>query len=458
MGKVSSGKTELLRRCLGKERHIGQVLDKMPTGANDTTNCLVRISCSLLAKAESLTLQMETEKASRHPSDERFYQVESALRLKNLHTSDQWERFLRFPTADDDQFSVLRSTNGEVSVEPKSDGNATPLNHFQMYIKEARFELPIAGDGPLSFLGDLDIVDCPGADPQRSVDNDPWSDFKHDKNNRVFIDGIRNIDLLLVVAKADAQGMRQGDQFQSTVWDKWVERCDAWGDRAAETDMLGRFAVVWTHAGSLFASQNAERPVGEWVKTDVQGIGYMIESNFLTTLRALDHHHPGNWPLFILVENYALPEQYHIPWQRREVVLLQLVEYFKSHQDEPIDAPADWPKEVAVIHRIAQQLWACKGFQKQAMERHRMYRRFVEALLALTDPSDCGHGQLRRTLQRWVRTGPLRAVYLDEAINRLRQIRKELETLSEKLKPRSDKEWKEKGLKESARILLEKDR
>ncbi|MEI7774308.1 MAG: hypothetical protein WCK17_06000, partial [Verrucomicrobiota bacterium] len=331
-----------------------------------------------------------------------------------------------------------------------------PIHHFQMRLSEARFEVSHDGGELGGLLDNLDIIDCPGADPQESADGDPWAAFKRHKNNRVFDRNISNIDLLLVVAKCDGQGMRPGEQFQKAVWDPWVKRCQK--EANDDPDMRGRFAVVITHAGSLFNEARISQPVGEWIMNDVEGIGCMIETCFLPPLRGINRERPGAWPPFILVENMDFPRKFDIPAEAAGTARDRLIDCFKNHNNAPVSAPADWDEPTRACHNIAQHLWACKAFKTQTEERSRAYRRMIDSLLALVDPQDRGHRHLTRTLERWVTSGPLRAQYLDEVAHTLRQSLRKLEHVSDDLTHRTGQEWNEKNIRQARQILLQSGR
>ncbi len=459
MGKVSSGKTQLLCTWLGEQGQLGQILKQMPTGANDTTACLVSISASSESPT-CLKLKLNPTLHEYAPCNSNWKPEKTDWTMSNL--KDNWDRLLRFPTADDEAYVVVKLDEGQFDVVPQEQADSHgaclgPLANFQMYNNEVKIALSRNDKACDGLFRELTLIDCPGADPQLHENQDPWAKFKHQKNNQVFSENIQDIDMLLLVAKCDGQGMRQGDQLREYVWNPWVKRCNR--DDNEWPDMRGRFAVVVTHAGLLFDAARVERPVDTWVRTDTNGIGSLIQDCFLPPLGGIQHDQPSLWPLFIFVENSKFPDQYNIISDSRKEALNSMTCFFKDKgENQPVAACDTWPTAWKAIHNIAQNLWSSRGFQSESIQRPRVYRRMLEALLALADPADRGHRRLTETLQRWVTAGPLRAEYLKEAVAELENAHKILLKVSGQLTPRNNQEWNEENIRQAAKILLSQNR
>ena len=129
MGNISSGKTYLLR-ALSRDTPLKDFLDIMPEGANDTTNCLVRINVN--NNMDSNEIIIVSPGADNN----------EVLKISELDKIKYWYRLLRYPTQDDSEY-IVKINNGEI-VDIKKDeitAGSKRLKELQLTIQEAVINL-----------------------------------------------------------------------------------------------------------------------------------------------------------------------------------------------------------------------------------------------------------------------------------------------------------------------------
>ncbi|MEZ4389950.1 MAG: hypothetical protein R3A48_02550 [Polyangiales bacterium] len=415
MGKVNAGKTLMLSRWYGDLEE----LKELPVGDADTTGCLTRLTRRGGAKLDAAVRvrTLDNEAFEREPAA-----AEDAANLDEFPASlyvtfepgnrDEFARALRvcrFPLADDANYELEEERRGEYRVTRLRTGELR-LRSLQLRACELTLRVrPPAGTRASRIFEVLDLVDCPGADPQ--IEMDSARHLKAVKNHLVFRQAVSELDLLLLVCSSQPSAIRPGTQLLHGPWRHWVERCDG--------QMRGRVVLALTYAGDALRQcadryRELSRPEAERQFNTLQSLPQSVFGSVIQPLRgALDEPHadaldPNDlraWPPFVLIENRHVDPALEvqpgdIPLARSAIV---------RHLDDeamPDDTPFAW----RVAHFFARS-WVDDVSRVRATEpaaRRRFLEWMVDVVLAVANPDDRGHELLTRLMLHLAHRGELR--------------------------------------------------
>lgn len=447
MGKRGQGKTSLLQHWLGR----GDVnpgggipeIENLPTGEEDSTACLIRMTLADSSKADLSPhfLYVDLFEPGIHPNIEKP-PLPPLNKIRILRTGIHDEtapyRVCRFPATSDHYFRIAESQDFHVV---DMDG-VVSLTDVQWHAREAR--MPVAIFGHTSLAGEvlqfLDIIDAPGADSMKS--SDTYSDWKRMKNSEVFKKATHTLDVLLVVCSANVDAMNIGAQFQEDIWNPWLQRCQGAG--------LGRMLLAVTHAGYLFKSA---RPLLEYDDSKRERLRNPMapgrelrpprlhESNFRQKLmrNVLE-------PLMIGGEESALIFQ-------TDVTTWPPIFFFENGGDElkdfniPDGSAEDFAQQL--IQRIGEEgdnayqdvtlplggrciLWLVRDWSDlpaAPAERLAVQQWLIHALCAVLDPSNRGFALLTETVIKYATAGPVAKNHCDERLAAVNDVWRKFEEL-----------------------------
>lgn len=448
MGKVNAGKTLMLSRWYGDLEE----LKELPVGDADTTGCLTRLTRHGSAKLDSAVRvrTLDNDAFEREPAA-----AEDAANLDEFPGSlyvcfepgnrDEFARALRvcrFPLADDANYELEETRRGEYRVTRLRSGELR-LRSLQLRACELTLRVrPPQGTRASRIFEVLDLVDCPGADPQ--IEMDSSRHLKAVKNHLVFRQAVSELDLLLLVCSSQPSAIRPGTQLLHGPWRHWVERCDG--------KMRGRVVLALTYAGDALRQcadryRELSRPESERQFNTLQSLPQSVFGSVIQPLRgaldeplaaALDPNELRAWPPFVLIENRHVDPALEIqpgdiPLARNEIV---------RHLDDeamPEATPFAW----RVVHFFARS-WVDDVSRVRAAEptaRRRFLEWMVDVALAVANPEDRGHELLTRLMLHLAHRGELRRAKCAELLELADRARGAVTDLQERLtrEPRADR-------------------
>ncbi len=448
MGKVNAGKTLMLSRWYGDLEELRE----LPVGDADTTGCLTRLTRRGGARLDAAVRVRTLDNAS---FEQEPLAAEDAASLdefpQTLYVAfepgnrDEFARALRvcrFPTADDANYELEEMRRGEYRVTRLRSGELR-LRSLQLRACEVTLRVrPITGTRASRIFDVLDLVDCPGADPQ--IEMDASRHLKAVKNHLVFHQAVAELDLLLLVCSSQPSAIRPGYQLLHGPWREWVERCDG--------KMRGRAVLALTYAGEALRHsaerlKDLARPESERQINTLQSLPQSVFGSVIQPLRgaldepwlgALDPNDLRTWPPFVLIENRHVDAELEIaakdvPAARAAVVAAL------DENNLPDEAPFAWK----VVHFFARS-WVDDVARVRAAEpgaRRRYLEWMVDVALAVANPEDRGHELLTRLMLHLAHRGELRRAKCAELVELGVRARSAVADLQERLtrEPRADR-------------------
>lgn len=415
MGKVNAGKTMMLSRWYGDLEELRE----LPVGDTDTTGCLTRLTRRGGARLDSAVrvTTLDNEVFEREPAA-----ADDAATLDEFPSSllvafepssrDDFARALRvcrFPIADDANYELEELRRGEYRVVRLSTGELR-LRSLQLRACEVTLRVhPPSESRAARIFEVLDLVDCPGADPQ--VELDASRHLKAVKNHLVFAQAVAELDLLLLVCSSQSSAIRPGYQLLHGPWRQWVERCNG--------AMRGRVVLALTYAGEALRQcadrlRELGRPEGERQLNTLQSLPQSVFGSVIQPLRgaldepfadALDPNDITAWPSFVLIENRHVDSELEVPSAdiaRARAAIIAAI-------DDP-SMPEETPFAWRVAHFFARS-WVDDVARVRAAEptaRRRFLVWMVDVALAVANPEDRGHELLTRLMLHLAHRGELR--------------------------------------------------
>ena len=432
MGRRGAGKTTLLQNWLGNTAKGGiEELRFFPTGQHDTTAALVRLTpvtprspwnpdslhLSLLGPGD-LPEVVESrpprpswgEKTSLHLLKQVDPSLAERVGAPRSGGKELPYNVCRFPDDNRDKLFSLRGVDNHHEIAGQYDG-AMPLPSVQWHTWQVVAPVNLVPGAPQGWaervLSVVDVVDAPGADSQTQGEFPEW---KRHKNRYVFERGIKELDVLLLVASSEAAGAQLGGQFQKEIWEKWLERCG--------TEGSGRLFLVFSRAFEFI--REAATALGEEDLTsgneNLDAAG-KIWKNVLEPLATTSSGRPSliqpqqleSWPPFFFYDKNprqldAYPGE--IGPGEGAAVAERLVALLDSAALGADEVPSDLPLGQRCILRIALD-WGNWGRNHNHWNIRSVQAWTIRALCALFDPEDRGFGLLTETLERYTVGGPV---------------------------------------------------
>lgn len=447
MGKVNAGKTLMLSRWYGDLEELRE----LPVGDADTTGCLTRLTRKGGPKLDGAVRVKTLDNASfeREPKA-----AEEAAALDEFPSSlyvsfepgnrDEFAKALRvcrFPTADDASYELEEVRRGEYRVTRLRTGELR-LRSLQLRASEVTLRVRPLPDTRASRIFEvLDLVDCPGADPQ--IEADAARHLKAAKNHLVFLQAVNDLDLLILVCSSQASAIRPGTQLLRGPWRHWVERC--------EGSMRGRVVLGLTYAGEAMRQcaerlRELDRPEHERQLNTLQSLPQSVFGSVIQPLRgaldgalagALDPNDITAWPPFVLLENRGVDPDLEI----EPAVIEEARAAVIAHVEEasmPAEAPFAW----RVVHLFARS-WIDDVARVRAADpeaRKRFLAWMVDVALAVVNRDDRGHELLTRLMLHLGHRGELRRARCAELVTLAERARDAMIDLHERItrEPRAD--------------------
>jgi hypothetical protein len=448
MGKVNAGKTMMLSRWYGDLEELRE----LPIGDADTTGCLTRLTrrgnARLDAAIRVKTLDnasFESEPAAAEDAatlDEFPQSMYVSFEPGNRDEFARALRVCRFPTADDSNYELEETRRGEYRVVRLRSGELR-LRSLQLRACEVTLRVrPTQGSRAARIFEVLDLVDCPGADPQ--IETDASRHLKAVKNHLVFRQAVSELDVLLLVCSSQASAIRPGYQLLHGPWRHWVERC--------ESKMRGRVVLALTYAGEALRHsaerlKDLARPENERQINTVQSLPQSVVGSVIQPLRgaldeatadALDPNDLRTWPPFVLIENRHVDPELEVAAvdvaRAREAIVASL-----DDATMPEDTPFAW----RVAHFFARS-WVDDVARVRTAEpvaRRRFMEWMVDVSLAVANPEDRGHELLTRLMLHLAHRGELRKAKSAEMVDLAVRAQSAISDLQERLtrEPRADR-------------------
>lgn len=448
MGKVNAGKTLMLSRWYGDLEELRE----LPVGDADTTGCLTRLTRRGGAKLDAAVRVKTLDNASFESEpgaaedaatlDEFPSSLYVAFEAGNRDEFARTLRICRFPTSDDASYELEETRRGEYHVVRLRSGELR-LRSLQLRACELTLRVRPLPDTRASRIFEvLDLVDCPGADPQ--IETDASRHLKAVKNHLVFRQAVSELDLLLLVCSSQPSAIRPGYQLLHGPWRHWVERC--------EGKMRGRVVLALTYAGEALRHsaerlKDLSRPESERQINTLQSLPQSVFGSVIQPLRgsldepfvgALDPNDLRTWPPFVLLENRHVDAELEVPAadiaRARAAIVAALDDATMTEE-----APFAW----RVAHFFARS-WVEDVARVRAAEPHAR-RRFLEWMvdvsLAVANPEDRGHELLTRLMLHLAHRGELRKAKSAELVDLASRARSAATDLQERLtrEPRADR-------------------
>lgn len=448
MGKVNAGKTLMLSRWYGDLEELRE----LPVGDADTTGCLTRLTRRGGARLDNAVRvrTLDNEAFEDEPAA-----AEDAATLDEFPSSlyvafepgnrDEYARALRvcrFPLADDANYELEESRRGEYRVVRLQTGELR-LRSLQLRACELTLRVrPTPESRAARIFEVLDLVDCPGADPQ--IETDSSRHLKAVKNHLVFQQAIRELDLLLLVCSSQASAIRPGYQLLHGPWRQWVSRC--------EGRMRGRVVLALTYAGEALRQcaerfKELSRPESERQLNTLQSLPQSVFGSVIQPLRgsleapytgALEPNDLSAWPPFVLIENRHVDPSLEVPAAEVPAARAAIVAALDENE-MPAEAPFAW----RVLHFFARS-WVDDVARVRAAEpalRRRFLEWMVDVSLAVANPEDRGHETLTRLMLHLAHRGELRRAKCVELVDLAAGATAAMRDLHERLvrEPRADR-------------------
>jgi len=419
VGKRGQGKSTLLRTWLGRGivTHGPQEPLPLPTGVDETTGALVRLSCFPNRKTEYIEVQLLPEESlvevQPRPPRPALPEDGSMLRIASRTSDPEVSPFvvMRYPVEGRDTELYLEK-QGDYYVVGKS--GATPLPLVQYHAKEVmvNFHPDQLGGYARDLLRNLDVVDAPGADPAEKGTFGKWI---RNKSKEIFRLGAQRMDLLLLVASVETAAIQLGGQMQDEILRPWRERC--------QRRTQGRLLIVITHAAQLFHDVHSE--LGSSV-TEERSPARKLVGNLLDPLANLGFldldGDVNDWPPMFFIENDRRQLEPFLPPKpidpQRESELFALLD---SPQQEwqtlvpgeqcILKIAADWQKEYSAR-------WPPDKIR-------RIQRWIIHTLCRLLNDNDQGLGLLTQFVLDWAKKGPVARNYLEERVQMYNALKNE---------------------------------
>lgn len=448
MGKVNAGKTLMLSRWYGDLEELRE----LPVGDADTTGCLTRLTRRGGAKLDGAvrvkTLDnaaFESEPAAAEDAatlDEFPASLHVVFEPGNRDEFAKALRVCRFPTADDANYELEELRRGEFRVVRLRSGELR-LRSLQLRACEVTLRVrPLPGTRAARIFEVLDLVDCPGADPQ--IEMDSTRHLKAVKNHLVFRQAVSELDLLLLVCSSQPSAIRPGSQLLHGPWRHWVERC--------EGKMRGRVVLALTYAGEALRHsaerlRDLSRPETERQINTVQSLPQSVFGSVIQPLRgaldealadALDPNDIRTWPPFVLIENRQVDPELEIAPDTIDAARAAIVAAL-DETTMPEETPFAW----RVVHFFARS-WVDDVARVRAAEptaRRRFLEWMVDVALAVANPDDRGHELITRLMLHLAHRGELRKAKSAELVDLALRARAAVTDLQERLtrEPRADR-------------------
>jgi hypothetical protein len=410
VGKRGQGKSTLLRTWLGRGIVAGGLQEPLPlpTGVDETTAALVRLSCCPNRKTEYIEVQLlpENSMAEVQPRPPRPPLPEdgSTLRIATRTSDPEVSPFfvMRYPVEGRDTELYL-DQQGDYYLVGRS--GAIPLPQVQYHAKEVtvNFHPNQLASYACNLLHNLDVVDAPGADPAEKGTFGKWI---RNKSREIFRLGAQRMDLLLLVASVQTAAIQLGGQMQEEILRPWRERC--------QRRTQGRLLIVVTHAAQLFHDVYSE--LGGSV-TEERSPARKLVGNLLDPLANLGFldldGDLDDWPPMFFVENDRKQLEPFLPPQpidaQRESELLNMLD--RPQQEWQTLSPgehcilkiaADWQEEYSAR-------WPPDKIR-------RIQRWIIHTLCRLLNDNDQGLGLLTQFVLDWAKKGPVARNYLEERV------------------------------------------
>ena len=423
MGKVNAGKTLMLSRWYGDVEELRE----LPVGDADTTGCLTRLTRKGGARLDA-AVRVKTLDDAAFAREPRAAEEASALDEfpPVLHVTfepgnrDDFARALRvcrFPTTDDANFELEEQRRGEYRVVRLRTGELR-LRALQLRASEVTLRVRPPADTRAGRIFEvLDLVDCPGADPQ--IEADSARHLKAAKNHLVFEQAVNDLDLLILVASSQPSAIRPGTQLLRGPWRHWVERCGG--------AMRGRVVLALTYAGEAMRQcaerlRELDRPEHERQLNTLQSLPQSVFGSVIQPLRgaldgaladAIDPNDIAAWPPFVLLENRHVDPALEV--EPGDVLAAR--EAIVAHLDD-VAMPEGTPLPWRVVHLFARS-WVDDVARVRAAEPERR-RRFlawmVDVALAVLNREDRGHELLTRLMLHLGHRGELRRARCAELV------------------------------------------
>lgn len=417
MGKRGQGKTSLLRRWIGQgiRGPLGQEPLPLPTGTEETTCCLVRLT-AVKASTNDDYLQVDllppdvltdVEPRPNRPP------VESVLVSRAVSPTLPPESpffVLRYPVKNKDDRIYLTRTGHTYTLSEKGD---MPLTTLQYYASEVTVSLELSNldSHARQLLQVLDIVDAPGADPAAKGEYAEW--VRH-KNRVVIRRGMDRLDLLLLVCSAQTAAINLSAQVQEDVLKPWVKRC--------KDHPHGRLLLAITHSAELLDEAKHALERGRSANGGGHSIARKLVGNILEPLAAVREGgislfelagNVRNWPpIFFLEEKLDRLEQYRLcsganPSTAITTKLLSLLSKPPHRRIENLPLG-----EACIMHIVND--WGEQFPEWPAEKVRRVQEWLIRALTSLLDPNDNGLQLLTEFVCNWAITGPMAENHAEE--------------------------------------------
>lgn len=428
MGKRGQGKTSLLKSWMGgTEDRFG--LRYLPTGDRDTTAALIRLigvagedaqpspkflHCDMLGDDE-LGVDEASRKIERPPPFPR-----GRILLEKEAGGPEIDgrvpyNICRFPDDSKDiQYGLSITAEGRAKV---TRGTGESFVDAQWLARSVSIPVDLSAIPddfePKKILEVLDIIDAPGADSQAMGSN--YQEFKLRKNAYVFKAAIRELEILLIICSSDTSAIQLGGQFQSDIWNPWVERC--------QEGMEGRLLLAFTKASILFDEVRRTLKGGQEVSNEARNFAEKIIKNVLAPLAVarrgqaplVDVADPGTWPPIFFFE------------QSMEA-LAEYREGFKPGSADEVAgrlaalacnggslSPAD-PLGERCILQMLRDVDEVKELAPGGAVRIKQW--LSRSLCRLLDPQDRGFGLLNELAYQYTTSGPVGRNHANERLAR----------------------------------------
>jgi hypothetical protein len=415
MGKRGQGKSTLIRNWIGKglQDSTGDELLPLPTGVEETTCCLVRLS-----------IQQENDQG-RHRLQVRLLPstvlVQIAKRPPRPPLSGEQEQFyislsggdwppsyafaiMRYPVENQDRQIYLTAI--ENNCYRLARQGEFSLIEAQYHVGEVVVPLALErlSGHARQLLNILDIVDAPGADPSARP---PYPEWLRYKNGEVFKQWMERLDLLLLVCSAETAAINLGGQLQDEVLRPWYERC--------QQHPQGRMLLVVTHSAQLL--DEAWKLLAGQRTGQEDSVARKLVGNILAPLSNIGFFQlesdVQNWPPIFFIEN----DEGRLGEYRRDLKpdmdrknrLYQLLQRRNSSWDDlplaercVLTLARDWEEQYS-------DRWPHEKVQK-------IQKWLIAAWCALLDEQDAGLGLLTDFVSDWAQYGPVARNHLQERL------------------------------------------
>ncbi|MCS6976879.1 MAG: hypothetical protein NZM31_07715 [Gemmatales bacterium] len=434
MGKRGQGKTTLLRAWIGSgiRAQPGHEALPLPTGVEETTCCLVRLTESNnpadpmqvdLLPAEVLS---GVEPRPARPLLDRILLSRAAA---DGAPDDSPFFVLRYPVKNKDHGLRLHAEGSFYYVGKSGELALTSVQYHTREVTVPLFRGDLQGHAR-QLLEVLDIVDAPGADPAAKGEYAEW--VRH-KNREVIRQGMDRLDLLLLVCSAQTAAINLSAQVQEDVLKPWVERC--------KYNPHGRLLLTVTHAAELLDEAKQVLKNGYSGGGVTNSVARKLVGNILEPLAAIRVGDVGlfeiegevrNWPPLFFLEHDTdrLKEYREAVTKGRDAPLRdKLTALLGKPPRQRIDG---LPLGEACVMQLVND-WGEQFSHWPAEKLRRIQSWLIRSLCSLLDPEDCGLKLLTDFVRNWAESGPIAENHAQERHDATLAIREEYDRLLDDL-------------------------